>query len=74
VDVVLGDRYGRLALTRDGLRQRERLVLGALHRCGLPVTLLLSGGYAATPELTADLHAETHRAAAGFWPSSAAAS
>ncbi|RPG19076.1 MAG: histone deacetylase [Phycisphaera sp. TMED9] len=70
VDVVLGDRYGRLALTRDGLRRRERLVLGELHRRGLPVTLLLSGGYAASPELTADLHAETHRAASGFWPAS----
>jgi acetoin utilization deacetylase AcuC-like enzyme len=74
VDVVLGDRYGRLALTRDGLRQRERFVLGELHRCGLPVTLLLSGGYAATPELTADLHAETHRAAVEFWAPPAAAS
>ncbi|MAD18795.1 MAG: histone deacetylase [Planctomycetaceae bacterium] len=63
VDVVLGDRYGRLAMTRDGLRRRERRVLGALFGRGLPTTLVLSGGYAETPALTADLHAETHRAA-----------
>ena len=62
VDVVVGDRYGRLAMTRDGLRRRERRVLGELFERGLPTTLVLSGGYAATPALTADLHAETHRA------------
>jgi hypothetical protein len=28
------------------------------------MALTLSGGYAATPERTADLHAEVHRAAA----------
>ena len=63
VDVVVGDRYGRLALTRNGLRQRERLVQQALKDAGLPVVLVLSGGYAQTPHLTADLHAEAHRAA-----------
>lgn len=62
VDVVVGDRYGRLAMTREGLRRRERRVLTELFGRGIPTTLVLSGGYAATPTLTADLHAETHRA------------
>ena len=64
VDVVVGDRYGRLAMTRDGLRRRERLAQSLLRSAGLPVVLVLSGGYAETPRLTADLHAESHRAAA----------
>jgi acetoin utilization deacetylase AcuC-like enzyme len=64
VDVVAGDRFGRLSMTRAGLRARDRLVLRSLGERGIPAVLLLSGGYAATPELTADLHAETHRAAA----------
>jgi len=64
VDVLAGDRFGRLALTRDGLRAREELVLATAGRAGLPMALTLSGGYAATPEATADLHAEIHRAAA----------
>ena len=63
VDVVVGDRYGRLAMTRDGLRRREYLAQGLLRRHGIPTVLLLSGGYAETPRLTADLHAESHRAA-----------
>lgn len=64
VDPLAGDRYGRLSLTRRGLRRRERTVLEAIRRSGAPVTLLLSGGYAESPEATADLHAEVHRAAA----------
>ena len=65
VDVVVGDRYGRLALTRDGLRERDRFVVDTLRERGIPTTLLLSGGYARTPELTADLHATVHRVASG---------
>ena len=64
VDVVVGDRYGRLAMTRDGLRRRERIAQAAFRRAGLPTVLLLAGGYAETPRLTADLHAESHRVAA----------
>jgi ABC-type nitrate/sulfonate/bicarbonate transport system ATPase subunit len=61
VDVVAGDRFGRLSMTRAGLRARDRLVLRSLGERGIPTVLLLSGGYAATPELTADLHAEAQR-------------
>jgi len=66
VDVVVGDRYGRLAMTRDGLRRREQVAQTMLRRAGLPTVLLLSGGYAETPRLTADLHAESHRVARGL--------
>lgn len=64
VDVLAGDRFGRLALSIEGLRGREELVLETVARHGLPMALTLSGGYAATPERTAELHAEVHRAAA----------
>lgn len=64
VDPVVGDRYGRLAVTRPGLLRRDRAVLEACARRDVPVTLLLSGGYARTDEETADLHAVAHRAAA----------
>jgi acetoin utilization deacetylase AcuC-like enzyme len=63
VDPMIGDRFGRLALTREGLHKRDRYVLKTLHRHALPVVLALSGGYAKTPEMTADLHAITHREA-----------
>ena len=64
VDVVAGDRYGRLALSLDGLRARERLVLGAVRSAGCPLAITLAGGYAGTPLATARLHAEVFEAAA----------
>ncbi len=63
VDVVAGDRYGRLALSRAGLHQRDSVVLGLVKERGIPLVLLMSGGYAPTSEQTADLHAEAHRSA-----------
>ncbi len=65
VDPAAGDRYGRLALSDEGLRRRDRQVIGELRGRGLPVVLLLAGGYASSAERTAELHANTfHEAAA----------
>ena len=74
VDVVAGDRFGRLALTRDGLEARDRMAIGMVLERGIPLTLLLSGGYARTPRETADLHAVAHRVAAAAGAVRAAAS
>jgi acetoin utilization deacetylase AcuC-like enzyme len=63
VDPVRGDRYGRLALSDDGLRRRERHVLETCRARGLPVAITIAGGYAATPARTAELHAHVFREA-----------
>jgi acetoin utilization deacetylase AcuC-like enzyme len=63
VDPVEGDRYGRLDLSREGLHLRDRLVLERVRDEGVPLVLLMSGGYAPTPRATADLHAVAHREA-----------
>lgn len=67
IDVVAGDRFGRIRLTREGLEERERVVLETCHRKNIPIVLLLSGGYAETPEHTADLHAVAHRVARAYY-------
>jgi acetoin utilization deacetylase AcuC-like enzyme len=66
VDVVHGDRYGKLALTEDGLRRRERLVIGTVRERRLPLVIVLAGGYAATPARTAELHAHAFREATAY--------
>ena len=68
IDVAADDRFGRTALTREGLHARDGYVLERIRDRNLPVVLLLSGGYAETPDLTADLHAITHREAARVFP------
>jgi acetoin utilization deacetylase AcuC-like enzyme len=66
VDPASGDRYGRLALSDEGLRRRDRHVLEACRTRGLPVVVTLAGGYAETPERTAELHAIVFREAAAL--------
>ena len=77
VDVVAEDRFGRLALSRDGLAARDRFVCETVRDAGVPLCLLLSGGYAArrtpgqAPETlaraTASLHATMYREASAVF-------
>jgi acetoin utilization deacetylase AcuC-like enzyme len=66
VDVAAGDRYGRLALSEEGIRARDRAVIEAVRRRGVPLVIVLGGGYAATRERTAELHAHVFREAAAY--------
>ena len=69
VDPVVGDRYGRLALTDAGLRRRECAVLGQfLRHTPCPLVITLAGGYAASAERTAELHAIVFNVAAELEP------
>ncbi|MFC3581478.1 histone deacetylase family protein [Sphingomonas hylomeconis] len=45
VDPFADDRLGRLALTQDGLDQRERLIAGLAIEHGLPLASTVGGGY-----------------------------
>jgi acetoin utilization deacetylase AcuC-like enzyme len=66
VDVAAGDRYGKLALTEEGIRQRDRWVIETVRSRGLPLGIVLAGGYAATRARTAELHAHVFREAAAY--------
>ena len=45
-DPYAGDTLGRLALTKAGLAARDRLVFDQCRRAGLPVAVVMGGGYA----------------------------
>jgi acetoin utilization deacetylase AcuC-like enzyme len=60
-DPYEGDRLGRLALTRAGLVQRDRLVRDLLAAAGIPVCVTLAGGYAEPIEDTVAINVETIR-------------
>ena len=62
-DPYAGDRYGRLAVSRDGLARRDRRVFDRCAALGHPVAVAMGGGYAAVEEVVA-IHLETVRAAA----------
>ena len=53
VDPHRDDRLGRLCLSDNGLLQRDRLVIDACLRRGLPVATVIGGGYDTLPALVA---------------------
>ena len=57
------DQLGGLALTIDGLKERDRLVLAAAVTHGIPVAITLAGGYAHNTADTVEIHCNTARAA-----------
>jgi acetoin utilization deacetylase AcuC-like enzyme len=59
-----GDRLGRLALTKGGLRARDELVLDRLLAAGAAVVVVLAGGYAPDVADTVDINLATVAAVA----------
>jgi acetoin utilization deacetylase AcuC-like enzyme len=57
VDPHRDDRLGRLALSDDGLRRRDRMVLRRLHARGTPVCGVIGGGYSRDVDALALRHA-----------------
>lgn len=53
------DRLGRLAITMDGLAERDRLVRDAMAAGGVPVCVLLAGGYGRVIEDTVAINLAT---------------
>lgn len=57
IDPLETDHFGRLSLTLQGLRERERTVIETVTQKEIPLVLLLSGGYAPTLAQTVEAHA-----------------
>ena len=67
VDVLATDKLGHLALTREGCRRRDELVLSLCHRHRLPVVVCMGGGYSERIIDIVEAHANTYRVAAGLF-------
>ncbi|HWO88881.1 MAG TPA: histone deacetylase [Gemmatimonadales bacterium] len=69
-DPYLEDQLGGLGLTLDGLRRRDALVFEHCRRSGVPVAVVLAGGYALDRDDTISIHCATIReacSAAAAW-------
>lgn len=64
-DPFVGDRLGRLRLSKAGLLERDRMVLEGVAAAGLPVAIVMGGGYSTDVEDIVDIHAATILLAAG---------
>jgi acetoin utilization deacetylase AcuC-like enzyme len=71
VDALESDVLGRLSLTQEGLKARDRRVIGGAHARRIPVVITLGGGYSNPIERTVEAHANTFRIAAEIFSSQA---
>jgi acetoin utilization deacetylase AcuC-like enzyme len=58
------DRLGRLSVSKEGLAERDRLVLESCRERGIPVAVTMAGGYARKVEDTVEIHYQSIRRAA----------
>lgn len=66
VDPHRDDKLGRLALSDDGIRARDRAVIGHFHERGIPVCGVIGGGYSNDIDALAARHAILFETAAEF--------
>lgn len=67
VDVHVDDRLGRLALTDQGMYQRDVYVIEQCRSHGIPTACVIGGGYDDDHMRLAMRHATVHRAASDVW-------
>ncbi len=65
-DPLVGDRFGRLSLTKAGLARRDEFVLAQCRSANLPVAITMAGGYGRVVADTVDVHFNTIQIAASW--------
>ncbi len=65
-DPYEGDRLGKLAATQVGLATRDAIVFDLCGRIGLPVAVVMGGGYCPNIEETVEIHTQTIAAAVAY--------
>ena len=63
VDVLKTDKLGRLGLTLNGVKDRDRLVLNLAKKNNLPIVCSMGGGYSPDIKDIIEAHANTFRLA-----------
>ncbi|MFW6456900.1 MAG: histone deacetylase [Planctomycetota bacterium] len=63
------DTLGSLSLTLDDMRSRDDLVIGACMDQGIPVAVVLAGGYASDVHDTVQIHYQTAQVLIDHWGS-----
>tara|TARA_B100000768_G_scaffold169251_1_gene174721 strand:- start:39 stop:941 length:903 start_codon:yes stop_codon:yes gene_type:complete len=63
VDVISTDKLGKLSLTVEGCKERDRFVLQTCKDLSIPVMCSMGGGYSPDIKIIIDAHANTFRLA-----------
>ena len=63
VDILQTDQYGKLAVSPDGCKQRDKIVFQNCLQHNIPVAVSMGGGYSKDIEIIVDAHCNTYRTA-----------
>jgi acetoin utilization deacetylase AcuC-like enzyme len=63
VDVLETDKLGRLKLTLEGCKERDKIVFETCHKNKIPIAVSMGGGYSAKLSTIVEAHANTFRTA-----------
>ncbi len=61
VDVLSTDKLGRMAMTKNGCKQRDVVVVNAALQLGVPIVCTMGGGYSPEIKDIIEAHANTFR-------------
>lgn len=67
VDVLATDKLGRLGMTKEGCKARDRFVLESCKAHNIPLAINMGGGYSERLADIIDAHANTFRLAQEIW-------
>jgi acetoin utilization deacetylase AcuC-like enzyme len=67
VDILNTDKFGKLQVSLDECKQRDRIVFEQLKKHRIPVTVALGGGYSPDVRTIVEAHCNTFRLAANFY-------
>ncbi len=67
VDVLEVDKLGRLGLSLEGCKERDRIVLELAAQKGIPLAAAMGGGYAPEIRDIIEAHANSYRLAARYY-------
>ena len=63
VDVLENDRLGKMALTKLGVKERDKMVVSACYQNNIPLVITMGGGYSSKLSDLIDAHCNTFRKA-----------
>jgi len=67
VDILYSDSLGKLAVSMEGCKERDRLVFEFASLLGVPVVCSMGGGYSKDIRLIVDAHVNTYKIAGSYW-------
>jgi acetoin utilization deacetylase AcuC-like enzyme len=67
VDILETDKLGRLGISKQGCKERDRIVLQTAKDHNIPITCSMGGGYSPDIKVIIDAHANTFRLAQSIY-------